>query len=123
MRHEFDLLREWAALNDAQLERVATDEAIARLTRIEDLLTETPAFGVVASRKNFATTVRHLYDLYREGAWQLGEAIIEASELADKADYDDAMNVYERFLSNCKSKFHRDIARSQLRRVKDKASR
>jgi hypothetical protein len=53
--------------------------------------------------------------LYRKGSRSLGDAIIKASELADNREYEKAIKIHEDFLSSCKSKFYRDIARGYIR--------
>ena len=122
MHHEFDSLRQLASLNDAELNKAATDEAIAFLSRVVHLLRKEETHSPVLARENFVAIVREMHDLCREGAWQLGQAIIEASELAGNADYAGAIAVYERFLATCESKFHCAIGQKQLGKLKGKAS-
>jgi hypothetical protein len=116
MPHEFDLLKQWGELDHAELQRIANDDTIMILERIARLLADEVSPGGVAPA-NFASLVREMLKRYREGSWQLGEAIIEAGELADRKAYAEAKGVYEKFLRSCRWKFYRDIARTQLERL------
>jgi hypothetical protein len=118
MPHEFDLLKQWGLLNDAELQRIASQDTVAVLDRVTQLLGDelNREKGNVAP-ENFVPVVREMLKRYREGSWQLGEAIIEAGELADRKAYADAKEVYEKFLSSCPWKFYRDIARTQLNKL------
>jgi hypothetical protein len=122
MPHDFDSLKQWAELDDAQLEEIATEERIALLQRAVHLLADESTPAPAVNRNSFPAIVRQMWKLYREGSWQLGEAIIKASDLADRAEYAEASAVYERFLSVCKSRFYQDIARIQLKRIAEKPS-
>ncbi|HEY7609507.1 MAG TPA: hypothetical protein VIF14_09770 [Alphaproteobacteria bacterium] len=116
--NDFDRLRAWAALPDDALVKLIDADSIAVMQRITVLL------GADARRNalpfdgaDFVATVREMDRLYREGARSLGEAIVEASEWGEKQDAARARAVYERFLAGCRSKFHREIARYELRKL------
>jgi hypothetical protein len=115
---DFDLLKQWASWDDDEIEKIISDNTIATLQRIVRLLAdESIADSRVVTRDNFVATVREMRELYREGSWQLGEAIIEASDLADNREFTKAKEVYERFFASCGSKFYRDIARNRLKKL------
>jgi len=118
MQHEFDVLKRWAELDDSQLQKIVSDETIAILQRVAAFLAdEVSSERAVVTKANFSSMVNEMQKRYREGSWQLGEAIIEASDLSDQKAYGEAKDVYQRFLTNCRWKFYRDIARSQLQKL------
>jgi hypothetical protein len=114
--HDFDRLRAWAALPDDQLEKLIDADTIAVMQRVMALI---GGVGRVlpVDPADFVSTVRELDRLYREGSRSLGEAIVEASEWGDRHDQARARAVYERFLAGCRSNFHCEIARYQLRKL------
>ena len=114
--HDFDRLRAWAAMPDDKLEKLIDADTIAVMQRVM-LLLGGERRDLPEDRADFVATVREMDRLYREGSLLLGEAIVEASEWGDKQDCARARAVYERFLSDCRSKFHREIARYQLRKL------
>jgi len=117
-QHDFDRLRAWAALPDGQLEKLIDADSIAVMHRIMALLgADSRRSGFPVDRADFVTTVREMDRLCREGSRSLGAAIIEASEWGERKDAARARAVYERFLAGCRSKFHREIARYQLRKI------
>lgn len=121
MPHEFDVLKQWAELNDSQLQQIVSDETIAILQRVASFLAdEVSSERAVVTRANFSSIVHEMQKRYREGSWQLGEAIIKAGDLSDQKAYGEAKDVYQRFLSSCPWKFYRDIARSQLKKLQNK---
>ncbi len=113
---DFDRLHAWAGLPDDKLEKLIDADSIAVMQRVVDLLGADKR-GLPVDRADFVATVRELDRLYREGSRSLGEAIVEASEWGDRRDAERARAVYERFLAGCRSKFHREIARHQLRKL------
>lgn len=115
-RHDFDWLDLWASLPNTGPEKVVSDDTIAVLERVAQLLLgdETPS-KVAVTQENFASIVRDMRKLKHEGARALGEAILEASDWLDKQQLAESRAVYEHFLSRCGSKFYTDIARNQLR--------
>jgi len=118
MSQEFDLLKQWGELDDVELGRIANSDNIAVLERVARLLTdETTRENKGIEPAKFASLVREMLTRYRDGAWQLGEAIIEAGDLADRKAYAEAQKVYENFLGKCRWKFYRDIARTQLQKL------
>jgi hypothetical protein len=117
-QHDFDRLRVWAAMADDQLGKLINADSIAAMQRIMGLLgADARRSGFPVDRADFVATVREMERLCREGSRSLGAAIIEASEWGDRKDAARARAVYERFLSGCRSKFHREIARYQLRKI------
>lgn len=122
-RHDFDRLRAWAELPDAELEKLIDADSIAVLRRAVWLLGDSGGgargAGVPLDRAEFIAIVREMDRRFREGARSLGEAMIEAHEWGDKRDAAKARAAYERFIASCGSKFHRDIARFQLRKLGD----
>ena len=115
---DFERLRVWAALPDDKLAKLIDADSMALMQRVTVLL------GADARRNalpldcaDFVATVREMDRLYREGSLLLGEALVEASEWGEKQDAARARAVYERFLSSCRSKFHREIARYELRKL------
>ncbi len=114
--HDFDRLSAWAALPDDQLEKLIDADSIAVMQRVMVLLGADKR-GLPVDRADFVSTVREMDRLYREGARSLGEAIIEAAEWGDKHDAARARAVYERFLAGCRSKFHCEVARYQLKKL------
>jgi hypothetical protein len=119
MHHEFDVLKQWGELSDGELQKIANDDAIALLERVTRLLEDelNHEKPVVVAATNFAALVREMVRRYKEGSWQLGEAIIEAGELSDRKAYGDAKQIYDSFLRKCPWKFYRAIARTQLDRL------
>jgi len=117
-QHDFDRLRAWAALPDDKLAKMIDADTIAVMQRVAMLLGgDAHRTGLPVDRADFVVTVRAMDRLYREGSRSLGEAIVEASEWGDKHDAARARAVYERFLAGCRSNFHREIARYQLRKL------
>jgi hypothetical protein len=117
-QHDFDRLRAWAALSDDQLEKLIDADSIAAMQRIMVLLgADARRSGFPVDCADFVATVREMDRLCREGSRSLGAAIVEASEWGDRKDAERARAVYERFLAGCRSKFHSEIARYQLRKL------
>lgn len=117
-QHDFDRLHVWANLPDDRLEKLIDADSIATMHRVMALLgADSRRSGFPIDRADFVTTVREMDRLCREGSRSLGAAMIEASEWGDKHDSERARAVYERFLAGCRSKFHREIARYQLRKL------
>jgi hypothetical protein len=115
-QHDFDRLRAWAALPDDQLEKLIDADTIAVMQRVMALIGG-EGRGLPVDPADFASSVREMDRLYREGSRSLGEAIVEASAWGDRHDQARARAVYERFLAGCRSKFHCEIARYQLRKL------
>ena len=72
---------------------------------------------VVVGKDNFARLVDEMRALYKQGSRQLGNAIIEASNLLEKNQYEEAKAIYQNFLSICPSLFYKDIAINELDRL------
>jgi hypothetical protein len=118
LQNDFDRLHVWAKLPDGELEKLIDAESIATMQRVMVLLgADAHCSGFPVDRADFCATVREMDRLCREGSRSLGAAMIEASEWDDKHDAERARAVYERFLAGCRSKFHREIARYQLRKL------
>ena len=117
-QHDFDRLRAWAALSDDELAKRIDADSVATMQRVMVMLgADSRRGGVPDDRADFVATVREMDRLCREGSRSLGEAIVEASAWGEKQDRERARAVYERFLADCRSKFHREIARYQLRKL------
>lgn len=117
-QHDLDRLRALAALGDEDLATRIDAGSIAAMQRVLVMLgADRRASGFPFDRADFVATVREMDRLCSEGARSLGEAIVEASAWGDKKDSERARAVYERFLADCRSKFHREIARYQLRKL------
>jgi hypothetical protein len=117
-QHDFDRLRALAALDDEALAKRIDADSIAAMQRVMVMLgADQRASGFPVDRADFVATVREMDGLCSEGSRSLGEAIVEASAWGDKKDSERARAVYERFLADCRSKFHREIARYQLRKL------
>ena len=117
-QHDFDRLHAWAKLPDVELGKLIDADSIATMHRVMVMLgADGRCSGFPVDRADFCATVREMDRLCREGSRSLGAAIIEASEWGDKHDAARARAVYERFLAGCRSKFHREIARYQLRKL------
>ena len=117
-QNDFDRLHGWAKLPDVELEKLIDADSIATMQRVMVMLgADGRCSGFPVDRSDFCTTVREMDRLCREGSRSLGAAIIEAAEWGDKHDAARARAVYERFLAGCRSKFHREIARYQLRKL------
>ncbi len=117
-QHDFERLRALAALADDDLAKRIDADTIAAIQRVMVMLgADRRASGFPVDRADFVATVREMDRLCREGSRSLGEAIVEASAWGEKHDSARARAVYERFLADCRSKFHREIARYQLRKL------
>lgn len=117
-QHDFDRLRDLAALGDDELAKRIDADSVATIQRVMVMLgADSRRCDFPEDSADFAATVREMDRLCREGSRSLGEAIIEASAWGDKQDRARARAVYERFLADCRSKFHREIARYQLRKL------
>lgn len=117
-QHDFDRLRALAALGDEELAKRIDADSVATMQRVLVMLgADSRASGFPVDRNDFVATVREMDSICREGSRSLGEAIVEASAWGEKKDRERARAVYERFLSVCRSKFHREIARYQLRKL------
>jgi len=116
--HEFDSLNLWASWSDAEIENIISDDTIVVLQRaVQHLSDEVQSSRIIVNRDNFVSTVREMRKLYADGSRLLGQAILEASDWLDKQEPAKAKEVYEHFLSLCASKFYRDIARNQLKKI------
>jgi len=116
--HEFDVLNEWALLSDDELKGVVSDDSIAFLQGVVSLLSdEKKGNEISVSRNNFVSTVREMRRRYQTGSRLLGQAILEASDWLDKQQRGKAKEVYERFLLSCSSRFYREIAENQLKKL------
>jgi hypothetical protein len=117
-QYDFDRLRALAALDDDALAKRIDADSIAAMQRVMVMLgADQRASGFPVDLSDFVATVRAMDGLCSEGSRSLGEAIVEASAWGDKKDSERARAVYERFLTGCRSKFHREIARYQLRKL------
>jgi hypothetical protein len=119
-RHDFDRLKDWAALPDAELERRIDADAIALLRRLAWLMgdaEQTKRATLPLDGAGFVATVRELDRRFREGARSLGAALREAEALSERQDRAGMRRVYERFMARCGSRFHRDVAKFRLRRL------
>ena len=117
-QHDFDRLRGLAGLGDEDLAKRIDADSVATMQRVMVMLgAESRRSGFPVDRADVVATVREMDRLCSEGSRSLGEAIIEASAWGDKQDRARARAVYERFLADCRSKFHREIARYQLRKL------
>ena len=117
-QHDFDRLRALAALGDEELAKRIDADSVATMQRVMVMLgADSRRSGFPVDRADFVATVREMDRLCREGSRSLGEAIVEASAWGDKQDRERARAVYERVLADCRSKFHREIARYQLRKL------
>jgi hypothetical protein len=117
-QYDFDRLRALAALDDDALAKRIDADSIAAMQRVMVMLgADQRASGFPVDLSDFVATVRAMDGLCSEGSRSLGEAIVEASAWGDKKDSERARAVYERFLAGCRSKFHREIARYQLRKL------
>jgi len=105
-------------MRDDELAKLIDADTIAVMQRVMVLLgADARCSGFPVDRADFVSTVREMDRLCSEGSRSLGEAIAEASEWGDKHDQQRARAVYERFLAGCRTKFHREIARYQLRKL------
>lgn len=119
--HEFDHLNAWNSLSDADINGVVSTGTIAILQKVVHLLSESPPHEQpCVDSDNFVALVRKMGELYKRGSRTLGEAIIAASELLDTNQMEEAKAVYKQFLSSCSSKFYRDIASRQLKKISTK---
>jgi replicative superfamily II helicase len=119
--HPFDHLNQWDRWEDSEIEKIISDETMVILQEAVDLLDdETKNEKTIVTRDAFVILVRDMRKLYRKGSRSLGDAIIKASELADNREYEKAIKIHEDFLSSCKSRFYRDIARGYIREYSEK---
>lgn len=115
--HPFDYLTLWDTWEHSKIQKIISDETMAILQEATDLLDdETKNEKTIVTRDTFVILVREMRKLCRNGSRSLGDAIIKASELADNGEYEKAIKTHEDFLSSCKSKFYRDIARGYIRK-------
>lgn len=120
MTNTFDYVNLWDSWEDSKIEKIISDETIAILQEAVDLLDdETKNEKTIITRDTFVILVREMRKLYRNGSRNLGDAIIKASEFADNGEYEKAIKTYEDFLSSCKSKFYRDIAKGYIRKYSE----
>ena len=112
--HIFDTLREWEALSDEELRTCFNADARAVVAGAVALLMDKPVVPVAPTAKEFQELVRELNRLLVTGSRALGDAIMQAGELADTGHKRQAAEVYAAFLNSCRSPFYRRIARSRL---------
>ena len=116
--HDFDLLNRWATLPDSEMEKAISKDSLAVMQRVVHLLAdESESEKIVVDNDTFVRLVREMRELYETGSRSLGESILQASEYVDNQEIEKAKEVYHRFLSSCASKFYRDIAKSQLKKL------
>ncbi len=88
------------------------------MQRVVHLLAdESESEQIVVNNETFVRLVHEMRELYKIGSRSLGESILQASEYVDSQEVEKAKEVYRRFLSSCASKFYRDIAKNQLKRL------
>ena len=117
--HEFDFLNLWASWADLKIAEIISAENIDLMQRVVDLLSEDLFDNyVVVNRENFVRTVREMKKRYSHGSKSFSNALITASELVKEKKYYEAMGVYERYLSVCRYKFYRGIAKGQLNKIR-----
>jgi len=114
---DFVRLRAWAAMADDELAKVIDADSIAALRRVVWLIDDSRSAPLPLDRADFVATVRTMERLYSEGARSLGEAMNEAQACCDQRDAARARAAFERFIARCGSRFHRDIARLQLKKL------
>jgi hypothetical protein len=102
---------------DDQLEKVIDADSIAVLRRVVCLIDDSRRAEPPLDRAEFVATVRTMERLYSEGARSLGEAMNEAHACSDQRDAARARAAYERVIARCGSRFHRDIARLELKKL------
>jgi len=113
--NDFDLLDELSLKSDAEIQKLVSPDLLAALDRIEAQLRTHPNGNV--DNSNLGSRIRNLKALRRLGSNALGEAILEASELADHRQLLEARDVYTRFIANCDSPLYREIAEQQLKKL------
>ena len=105
-------------MSDDDLKQVISTDAIAALQRVAGMLgNESPPNPMIVTSKNFVQVVPKLRELYEAGSRQLGEAIIEASRFLEAGQHGHACDVYRNFLTACPSRFYKEIAEGQLRKL------
>jgi hypothetical protein len=112
--HVFDTLREWEVLSDDELHARFNADAKDVVTGAVALLMDKPVAPAGPAAKEFPEIVRELNRLLVTGSRALGDAIIQAGELADTGHKHQAAEVYTAFLNGCRSPFYRRIALSRL---------
>jgi len=121
MTHPFDYLRLWDSWEDSEIEKIISDQAISILQEAVNLLEdESNIEKTIVTRNNFLKLVREMHKLCKRGSIKLSETLVKAWEYEEIKDYNKAIQLCEDFLSSCKSKFYRDIARGYIRKYSEK---
>ena len=121
MTHSFDHLNQWDTWEDSEIEKIISDHTISTLQEAVNLLEdESKIEKSIVKNDNFVRLVHEMRKLYKSGSIKLSEALIKAWEYEETKDYNKAIEVCEDFLSSCKSKFYRDIARGYIRKYSDR---
>lgn len=112
----FDYLNLWASWSDYEIENIISKESIAILKEVIYLLDDDPETKKI-NKDNFICLVRKMKGLNKKYSRDLGEAILKAGDYIDNKEISKAKNVYEIFVLTNKSKFYKDIAKSELSRI------
>src|SRR5262245_43161329 len=92
--HVFDRLKQWAALEDAKLRSLYSPQSAQILSEILLLLGNDSERLTPVVEDNFLPLVRKMRERYRIGSRQLGDVILEASELRDAGQIAEARHAY-----------------------------
>jgi hypothetical protein len=114
--HEFDVLGELAALSDDKLRQAYPQVRVGLLEQLFELLGDQELKRTVVSEASFVTLVRRLRALYESGSRALGQAILEAGQLADEGRAREARETLKAFIAANPSKFYREIAQRYMQR-------
>lgn len=118
--YEFDALRKWSSMNEEDiLEIIDVDEMKDLSDTVKLLIPENEIANYPVNRENFLPVVKMMWKRYLDGSHELSEAILKASEYADKEENLLAIDVYSQFLGWCDMPFYRRITERQIDKLTD----
>jgi len=113
----FDMLREWAKLEDAELVRIFSKRNGKTLSDIVQDLGTADHKAYPIDRDSFPGLVREMADLLKNGSRQLGDVILRASRYEAEGKMKRAARLYRDFITSCPSDFYKVKAQHELDRL------
>jgi hypothetical protein len=110
----FDYLTAWSHLSDAELQGIISDDNVALMQKITELLCVDPR---LVDAKNFISLVPEMKMLYVTGSNSFGRALLAASDLVDAGERSRAITVYKEFIAGNSSPFYIDMAKNRITEI------
>ena len=118
--HPFDALNAWAQLSESELLRAFDDDARSVIVQSATMLWDVPIDTQAVTLETFPRLARELRESLRLGSRTLGDAISRSRARQDVGDVSGAKAAFEAFLTECTWPFYRELARNELRVLREK---